>query len=162
MPRRARAQRSASAESAAARARAETASREIGGACLAYRLRRVARALNAVYEEEMRPHGLTIAQVNLLVALTATGGMSPSEVCERMMLEKSTVSRAVERLAALGLVDVLPGEDARTQRLVSSAAGRARLIELLPDWRRAQRRARELLGDAGAGALERLSRALDS
>lgn len=46
-----------------------SASREIMEECLCAPVRQVHRALTSIYEEALRPMGLTISQLNILVAL---------------------------------------------------------------------------------------------
>ncbi|MBV8127915.1 MAG: hypothetical protein JO114_09705 [Planctomycetaceae bacterium] len=41
----------------------------IAGECLGVRVRTLNRALTALYDETLRPHGLRVGQLNLLVAV---------------------------------------------------------------------------------------------
>ena len=118
----------------------------IAAECLAVRLRTLNRKLTRIYDDAMRPHGLTTAQVNVLVAIASVGHVAPGDLGEALGLEKSTLSRGLKRLAEHGLIEQWAARAGRGQLLTISEAGAARLAELLPDWERAQGEAAELLG----------------
>ncbi|WP_242359917.1 MULTISPECIES: MarR family winged helix-turn-helix transcriptional regulator [Anaeromyxobacter] len=133
---------------------AARASEEIAAECLASRARFLDRRLASIYERALRPLGLRRTQLTLLVAIARAGERAtPTVVGRALQLEKSTVSRELARLQALGWVRVEPPSDGRTQRLSLTAAGARTLEAALPLWRKAQREARALLGDRGAEAL---------
>jgi DNA-binding MarR family transcriptional regulator len=70
-------------------------------------------------------------------------------------LDPSTLSRNVERMRAKGWLEVVPGEDARTQPFRLTAQGRRLLERAVPAWEQAQRQAGELLGEDGVALLTR-------
>ncbi len=141
-------------------AKTNKAAQRIAGQCLAGRARLISRAVSGLYEEELRPHGITTAQTGILAVVAVRGESRPSDVASILCLEKSTLSRNLDRMIERGWVEVVPGDDARSQRLRVTAKG-ARLVErIAPAWRSAQQRARALLGEQGAAALHRLGQRL--
>jgi DNA-binding MarR family transcriptional regulator len=120
----------------------------IGEQCLVMRVRRLARRLTRIYDEELRPLDIGSAQLNLLVTLAAAGPVRASEVGAQLDIEKSTLSRTLARLQAQGLIEAQDD-----QRLSLTAAGERTLHDARPAWQRAQTRAATALG-------ERLRRAL--
>jgi len=98
--------------------------------------------------------------MNLLVAIGALGAAGPAKLCRALDLEKSTVSRNVERMVQNGWIDALPGEDGRAIHYRLTRKGKGLLKRALPDWRSAQARASKLLGRAGVQALDDLARGL--
>lgn len=113
----------------------------IGGQCLVMRVRRLARGLTRIYDEELRGHGIVSAQLNLLVTLGAAGALRASEIGAYLDVEKSTLSRTLARLQAQGLIG---SDDDRRLRL--TAAGERTLADVRPAWQRAQARAARELG----------------
>jgi DNA-binding MarR family transcriptional regulator len=108
------------------------------------------RAVSGVYEEALSEHGVGIAQLNLLVAVERLGDRAtPSLVSRVLMLEKSSVSREVDRLIERRWMTRSSGEG-RSQRLALTSQGRRLIDAALPSWQVAQARVRALLGDAGA------------
>lgn len=131
-------------------------SRRIANECLAVRVRLLGRALSRIYDEALRPLGVSTAQMNILVAVEAIGGGVPqSRVSEVLSLEKSTLSRNVQRLVEQGHLQVLSAESERVRVLGLTPAGRRLLVQALPRWEEAQAEAEALLGDDGADALRR-------
>jgi len=129
---------------------AERISRE----CLGMPLRMLQRAVSAVYDDALGGHGVGIAQLNLLVAVERLGDRAtPSQLSRVMMLEKSSVSRDVDRLVERGWVTRSIHADGRSQRLALTVQGRRLIDAALPSWEAAQARVRALLGDEGADLL---------
>src|SRR3954452_1523810 len=127
--------------------------------CLAVRVRALNRAVTALYDDALRPHGLRVGQLNLLVAVARMGTARPGDLCRALCMDKSTLSRDVEVLRRNGWLEV---EDAggRSRPLRLSPEGQALLERVAPAWRQAQEQARTLIGDDGAGALLQIARRL--
>ena len=131
----------------------------IAGECIAVRLRMLNRAITNIYDGALRPLGLKVSQMNLLVAAGKLGVARPAEVCERLHLDVSTLSRNVERMKARGWLEVVSDEDGRAQPFQLTAEGKELLDQALPKWKTAQKKAKEILGDNGAAMLaEAISR----
>ena len=96
--------------------------------CIAVQLRTLTRAVTRIYNRALRPFGLTISQMNILVAVSYLGEARQQDVCRVLHLEKSTLSRDVERMRANGWMENLPGDDARTSLLRVTTAGK-KLLE---------------------------------
>ena len=130
--------------------------------CVAVRLRVLARAVSKVYNRALRPHGLTVSQMNILVAVSRLGDAKPQDVCRILHLEKSSLSRDVERMRAQGWLESLPGEDRRTGLLRVARSGMTLLQKTFPAWDQAQRQAKALLGEKDIASLGRAVKALRS
>jgi DNA-binding MarR family transcriptional regulator len=139
--------------------RARGAAARIAGACLAMRVRRLSRSVTRVFDEALRPHGIGTAQLNVLVAIAASGPMRPSEVARALDLEKSTVTRDLERMIASGWVRARPGASPGRYVVEVRPAGLALLERVLPAWQAAQRRATRQVGSALAAAVRSAARA---
>src|SRR5262245_16591109 len=123
--------------------------------CLAVRLRLLNRVVTNLYDDALRPLGLKVSQLNLLVVTAKLGLAQPTKVCDLLQLDPSTLSRNVERMRAKGWLEVVPGEDARTQPFRLTAQGKRLLERAVPAWEEAQGRATELLGEDGVALLTR-------
>jgi len=121
--------------------------------CIAVRLRLLNRVVTNLYDDALRPLGLKVSQLNILVVAAKLGLARPALVCEILQLDASTLSRNVERMRAHGWLEVVPGEDARTQPFRLTARGKRLLGRAVPAWEQAQRQAGELLGEDGVALL---------
>lgn len=135
------------------RHRARVAS--ISDECIANKVRLLNRAVTAIYDEALRPHRVKISQMSVLITVSKMGSASPGAVGRVLHMEKSTMSRNVERMRARGWLEVVPGSDGRSIELRATPAGDQLLHEVYPAWSSAQRRAAALLGDAGVRGIER-------
>lgn len=121
--------------------------------CLAVRLRTLNRAVNAVYDEALRAHGLRVGQLNLLVVVARMGIARPGDLCRIFRMDKSTLSRDVELIRRNGWLEVEDAPDARARPLKLSAKGLALLDSVFPAWQQAQDKAKALIGRQATVAL---------
>jgi DNA-binding MarR family transcriptional regulator len=121
------------------------------------RLRSLNRVITNLYDDELRPLGLKASQLNILIATAKLGLTRPARVCEILQLDASTLSRNVERMRSNGWLEVVPGEDARTQPFRVTPTGRRLIEKAFPAWRKAQRAACQLLGEEGIALLNKAS-----
>jgi DNA-binding MarR family transcriptional regulator len=117
-------------------------------ACLGYRTRRLARAVTRLYNDHLRPLGLTLTEMNLLAAIAAQQSVQPAKLGRAMALEKSTLSRNSGRLVARGWVELRDHPDGQGVLLALTARGEQLLLQALPAWRQAQQRAQSLVAEA--------------
>ena len=57
----------------------DRAAETIAGECLAVRVRMLNRTITAIYDDALRPLGLTTGQLNILVVVTKRGPLSPAK-----------------------------------------------------------------------------------
>jgi len=119
----------------------------IAGECIAVRMRMLNRVVTNIYDDALRPLGVKVSQMNILVAAGRMGTARPAEVCKRLHLNASTLSRNVERMRARGWLEVLPDDDGRAQPFRLTNEGRKLLEQAAPAWRKSQKQAKALLGD---------------
>ena len=67
---------------------------EMSESCLAVRVRAVNRAITGIYDEALRPLGVKVSQLNVLVAIASTGEAKAKTVSASLHLEKSSLSRS--------------------------------------------------------------------
>src|SRR6516225_7436598 len=113
----------------------------IASTCIAVRLRLLNRVVTNVYDEALRPLGLKISQLNILIVAAKLGLARPAQVCEILQLDTSTLSRNVKPLQARGWLEVVPEEDARAQPFRLTAQGKKLIEKAIPAWQEAQRQA---------------------
>jgi DNA-binding MarR family transcriptional regulator len=140
-----------------ATAKAEPTIDTIAGECIAVRMRMLNRVVTNIYDDALRPLGLKVSQMNILVAAGKMGTARPAEVCERLHLDVSTLSRNVERMKARGWLEVIPDDDGRAQPFRLTDQGNKLLERATPAWKTAQARCKTLLGE---GIVELLGSAL--
>jgi DNA-binding MarR family transcriptional regulator len=130
----------------------------IAKTCVAVRLRLLNRVVTSFYDEALRPLGLKVSQLNILIVTAKLGLARPAQVCEILQLDTSTLSRNVKPLQAHGWLEVMPEEDARAQPFRLTARGKRLIEKAVPAWQEAQRQATELLGDEGIALLDEVAK----
>lgn len=97
------------------------------GMALVTSVMRAQQIFTARIEEELRPLGLTFARYELLMLLSfsRTGSMPLSRAGARLQVHPTSITNAVDRLEAQGLIRRLPhGTDRRTTLAEILPAGR--------------------------------------
>ncbi len=123
--------------------------------CIAVRLRLLNRVITGFYDDALRPLGVKVSQLNILVVTARLGLARPAKVCALLELDASTLSRNVERMRANGWLEVVPDDDGRAQPFRLTAQGRQLIEKAFPAWEKAQRKASDLLGPEGIALLDR-------
>ena len=137
--------------------------REIAEGCVANRLRRADRAVMLYYDAALRPFGLRMTQLSLLVALRLRAPVTIQDLAKVMVMDRTTLTRNLAALERQGLVRVEPGEDRRTREARLSGDGHEVLARAYPEWRKAQGRVRRKLGAERARRLvAELTEAVDA
>src|SRR5438270_9090154 len=132
----------------------------IASNCVAVRLRLLNRVVTNFYDDALRPLGLKVSQLNILIVAAKLGPARPAQVCEVLQLDPSTLSRNVERMRAHGWLEVVPDEDARTQPFRLTPRGKRLIETAIPAWEEAQHQATTLLGDEGIALLDKAASTL--
>jgi DNA-binding MarR family transcriptional regulator len=132
----------------------------IAQTCIAVRLRLLNRVVTNYYDDPLRPLGLKVSQLNILVVAAKLGLARPAQVCDILQLDASTLSRNVERMKANGWLEIVPEEDARAQPFRLTPQGKRLVEKAIPAWEKAQRQAAELLGDQGIALLDKAAKKL--
>ena len=128
--------------------------------CIAVRLRLLNRVVTNLYDEALRPLGLKVSRLNILIVTAKLDLARPSQVCDILQLDASTLSRNIERMRAHGWLEVVPEEDARAQPFRLTHQGKRLIETAVPAWEEAQRQAGELLGDEGIALLDKAAKKL--
>ncbi len=123
--------------------------------CVAVRLRLLNRVVTNLYDDALRPFGIKISQLNLLVVAAKLGLARPAKVCDLLQLDVSTLSRNVEKMRANGWLEVVSESDGRTQPFRLTPQGLKLIEQATPRWEEAQHQAEELLGNEGISLLNK-------
>ena len=108
----------------------------------------------------LKPFGITVNQTTILAMLTLVGEARPGYIGKKLVMEKSTVSRNLERMRKNGWIEVAAPDGSTARVIMVTPAGRKLLAELYPEWERAQAMAARLLGDEGVAAVQTLHQAV--
>jgi DNA-binding MarR family transcriptional regulator len=123
-------------------------------ACNCFAARKAARLVTKMYEDHLSRVNLTGTQFSILVYVDEVNEGSMKDLAEAMVMERTSVIRALQPLARDGLVAIGPhGEDARRNVVRLTDAGRARLAEAMPVWQTAQAEFESRFGAELAGQL---------
>jgi DNA-binding MarR family transcriptional regulator len=133
----------------------------VSTACIAHKIRLLDRAVTAIYDRALRPHDLTISQMILLVVIAGTPDATATDVARRLHMDKSTLSRNLERMRSRGWLETVAPDTGRPSTVRVTPRGRRLLRQAHGAWSEAQERAARLLGEQGvdeiAATVEALS-----
>jgi DNA-binding MarR family transcriptional regulator len=120
--------------------------KKIARECIAVRVRLLNRVITSIYDDAMRPFGLTVNQLNILVAISRLGREKAKQLVRVLQMDPSTLSRNLERMHRLGWIGYRQGDDARSRKLMVTAKGKRLIEKSFPAWQKAQAKTEDLLG----------------
>ena len=119
-------------------------------------MRQLSRIITRVYDDAMRPLGITASQYTLLAQLAARDSITAVEIGHELDIEKSTLSRNLKRLLALGHMNMDPPAGRRGRGLHLTGKGQAVLKDAFPVWQDAQKRTVGVIGADSRSVLDSL------
>ena len=124
------------------------------GECYGMLLRRSAGAITEIYNETLRPLGLTLAQYSLLANLEYYGQMNIKQWADMVGLERTTMVRNIRTLQARGWIKEAEGKG---KQFVLSESGLKTFEEAHEEWVRAQKKIEKILGKVNCAAIVDIS-----
>ena len=123
--------------------------------CLCLAAQSAARTLARLFDDALRPVGLTNGQFSLLMSLNSPEPPTLGSLSSVLAMDRTTLTANLKPLERRGLVTAaVDRDDRRVRRLSLSKSGRATLRAAVPIWRRTHAKVEAQLGKAkGADAL---------
>jgi len=123
--------------------------------CACTALKKASRAISRRYDEALAESGLTTAQFALLRTLTRAGEMPLSRLADTMVMDRTSLYRAIEPLTRKGWVAIAPGAG-RAKSAAITPAGTMVMEDATAAWEAVQAMVIERLGFARWDALQAL------
>ncbi|PDT01092.1 MarR family transcriptional regulator [Rhizobium chutanense] len=103
--------------------------------CLCLHVQRAARALARLFDDALRPAGLTNGQFSLMMSLNRPEPPPMGPVAALLAMDQTTLTAALKPLQRKGWVEVMENPKDRRRRLLRlTAEGKAVLAKALPIW----------------------------
>lgn len=120
--------------------------------CLVSNSRMAARAITRRYDSYARQFGVTSTQFSLLGLVIEARGRTVSELAEARGFERTTLTRNLDKLEAMGLISSETAAKGNGRICSLTDKGRQLVRDMLPGWRKAQAEMHEFLGEDGFDA----------
>lgn len=114
--------------------------------CTCFRIRSAARRVTQIYSRHLAPTGLKISQFSLLGFVSAEGPVSIGRLSDLLATDRTTLTRNLNPLLKLELIERAQSGDKRRHELVATPAGRALFKRALPLWAAAEQEVRDAMG----------------
>src|SRR5258707_5878686 len=104
--------------------------------CACTSLRKASRALSRIYDEALAPAGLTVAQLGVLRAIGrgATDGEPLSRLAEALVMDRTSLYRALSSMVKMGWLHIKDGPKGRTKVVRLSKAGARAAADAAEYW----------------------------
>ena len=114
--------------------------------CLCLHLQRAARATARMFDEALRPIGITSGQFSLLMSLNRPAPPLMGEIAAFLAMDRTTLTAMLKPLQRRGLLEARTDEaDRRGKRLVLLPEGHALLARAVPVWAHTEEQIEALL-----------------
>jgi len=131
---------------------------QVAEQCPGFRLRKASRVVAKIYDDALRPVGLQISQLPVLVALALFGesGATMNALARALVLDRTTLTRNVRQLEQAGWLRIARAKDDGRARVIAlTRAGERALAAALPLWERGLEQLRAAVGTATLAELDR-------
>jgi DNA-binding MarR family transcriptional regulator len=129
--------------------------------CNCFASRKAARLITKMYEEHLSSVNLTSTQFTILAYVDEVGAAAMKDLVEELVMERTSVIRALQPLERDGLLETGPHEqDARKNVVRLTDAGRKTLEQAFPLWLGAQAEFEKKFGSELAGQLRQSTQTL--
>ena len=109
---------------------------EVRDNCLCLHVQRAARAIARLFDDALRPFGLTSGQYSLLMSLNRPHPPRIGDLAPLLAMDRTTLTANLKPLQRRGLVGIVVDPvDRRGRRLQITDPGRDLLVAALPVWR---------------------------
>ena len=120
---------------------------ELLAECACFDLRKATRAVSRMYDDFLRDEGLNITQFSVLRLICTEKALSISTLGRYMVMDRTSITRALAPLERDGLIKSRPGADKRIRMVSVTNKGRKLIEEAEPKWRQAQEALMETVGE---------------
>jgi DNA-binding MarR family transcriptional regulator len=129
--------------------------------CLCLHVQRAARALARLFDDALRPVGLTNGQFSLMMSLNRPEPPPMGPVATLLAMDQTTLTAALKPLQRRGWVNVTQNAKDKRRRLLSlTPEGKAVLAAAVPIWESTHASLEDVLPDGDMGRLRRDLQAL--
>jgi DNA-binding MarR family transcriptional regulator len=116
-----------------------TASKTAKSSCNCTALRKATRRISQLYDSALEPCGLRATQRAILSQIDRSGTPPLAELAEALVMDRGALTHNLKPLERDGFVEIKVDPGDRRNRLTAlTKAGRAKLAESEPLWKRAQ------------------------
>ena len=122
---------------------------ELLARCACFDLRKATRAVSRLYDDCLRPLGLNITQYSLLRVIETEPQISVSTLGRYMVMDRTSVTRALAPLERDRLIRSRVGSDKRKRIVSLTKKGTKLIADAKPRWDEAQKIFLDLIGDQG-------------
>ena len=129
------------------------------GQCACFNLRKATRAVTQMFDAALQPLSLRATQFTILATVAQQEPIQITELAQRLVMDRTTLSRDLGPLEKQRWVRIEPGEDRRTRVVELTIHGRRLLKQALPTWKRTQEK---VVNGLGPGDFEVLLKRLSA
>jgi DNA-binding MarR family transcriptional regulator len=119
-----------------------------GSSCVAFNIRKAARAVTQLYDEQMRPSGLRSTQLSILAKTLILEPVTVTRLAEATVTDRTTLTRNLRLLQKQGHIRVSMGHDRREREVRLTDRGREVLAHVYPIWKEVQVEVAKRFGSA--------------
>ena len=128
--------------------------------CINLELRKANRVISQLYDSYLHQCGLKTSQFSILRAIHYLKLTTNSQLQDILILDQTTLSRALKPLTRDGLIESRAGEDRRSKELLLTPRGKELYYEAKELWEKAQHAVKKELGSVGLNNLFEVSQSV--
>ncbi len=122
----------------------------IGSDCVMARLRLLNRLVSGIYDEALRPYGIKLTQLTILIVVSKFGLATSLQISRALHMDPSSFSRALTRLKQKQWLHVEPSGEGKMLHIEVTEKGFDMIEKVYPAWETAQEKTLDILGESAS------------
>lgn len=123
--------------------------------CPVFNIRAASRLITQQFDDALKPSGLQITQFSVLVGIGLNGNPTINQLAKTLVMDRTTLTRGLRPLEAMGLLKIKTGQDKRTSTVELTPKGISAINKTIPYWRKARDSAAKKFGEKFLKALNK-------
>ena len=95
---------------------------------------------------DLQETGLRGTQFSILAMIAGHESLTITLLADKLVMDRTTLTRNLKPLKKQGLINIIPGEDRRTRAIRLTHRGYQILTDALPLWKKAQQKISQFMG----------------
>jgi DNA-binding MarR family transcriptional regulator len=114
--------------------------------CLCFHLRKAARVVTQLYDEQFRKTGYRVTQMTILMAVEKLSPVNVQQLAKAVVTDRTTLSRNLKPLLRDGMIQFCSCDDQRQRQVAITPRGKALIQQADPIWKKVQKTLHEKIG----------------
>lgn len=124
--------------------------------CINARVRKLHKTIDGIYQAQLKPFNLKGSMLSILFVTGKKPGINQKGLSDLLVLDQSTISRDLKKLASQNRIEIKKGTDPRNKELFLTTEGLQLVNEIAPVWHATHQQVELIMGNSNLNQLDEM------